>query len=91
MRFSVGEVAILINTGAFHRDIEGRECTIVSPPGGSCVKGFPPSAYEVRVQGCSNQIWVAFPQDLRKKYDGNELVSWDECIWQPETVKGCDG
>ena len=48
----------------------------------------PHSGMRYRVRWANGDITAQKPQYLRKKkYDGNEIVSWDECIWQPETVK----
>jgi hypothetical protein len=34
-------------------------------------------------------VWYSTPESLRKirpPYDGNQIVKWDDCPWQPEKV-----
>lgn len=44
-----------------------------------------------KIQTKTGRRLIALPQELRKKkppeYDGYDIVEWDDCIWQPETVK----
>ena len=37
-----------------------------------------------------DEIGYAEPGQLKKKYDGNELSAWSECVWQPEEFEFLD-
>ena len=88
MEFSVGDIVIYVRPGS---PFYGTEVEILGPlqfkqtlsdhlssPSG------PGHRYQItHILPKFATSW-ARPEWLRKKYDGNELVSWDECIWRPE-------
>jgi hypothetical protein len=89
-KFYVGQRVRIVATDTKHA---GRETVITKA--GVLVEGNSawPSylGYEVAIPCTVNPDyrWCVFePQDLEPiLYDGNQLVSWDACLWQPQGVE----
>lgn len=92
--FQVGEVAIYVRPGD---DWYGREviidsnlyfCDCIVSNGVRTPDG---NVYRITFDGHNDGInYVARPEHLRKKRiqrDIDQKVSWESCLWKPETVK----
>jgi hypothetical protein len=97
--FAVGEVAIFWRPGGPNH---GKELTILSGMQWRKTRGSSdgviregwrylcdmPNAVLQFKSECSEKTWVA-PEHLRKKRpprDGLEVIRWDSCPWQPESI-----
>lgn len=35
-------------------------------------------------------VWYCFENQIRNIDDGNDIIEWEECLWQPDKVKECE-
>ena len=84
MNWKVGDRAIIVEDGhtyaAKDANAFGRCCTIIGPGIGL--------DWEVDVDGINHKHAEVNSCVLRPidDYDGHEITSWEECIWQPKVM-----
>lgn len=79
-RFREGEVALMAVSN--HGVPVGTECDVVST-------NTPYHDYEIDIKGYpnseENSTWYCAESHLKKKkYDGDELSTWEEGVWRPK-------
>lgn len=89
-KFKVGDICIGQNF-IFDTECNGMECEIIG--GYELREGlwsgnlFPEKCYCYEVVWADGYICNAKEFNLKPRYDGNELVSWSDCAWQPKQLE----
>ena len=81
-RFYVGQrVRLVYVSKPENKHLVGMECSIVSVS--TFIDGTP--GLGLSITPLAKSGWLAEPEWVEPiLYDGNQLVSWEECLWQPE-------
>ena len=95
MKWKRGDMALIVPGGDGHDELAGRTCELVrfigshDPDKPYYYEDLPDNmviecAWQVSMSGCS--LYAVSESCLQPidGYDGNELTTWDKCIWQPE-------
>lgn len=81
MNWKPRDRAIIVDDGNIHnpenRLAIGEECSLIRPTG----RG---DFWDVDIGG---EVWEVRERCLRPIYDGNEKVSWEDCVFKPDEVR----